>query len=530
MVRFSWLSMLSPFTGLREEESGEGAPTGSAGGGTGGGTAPVQQAAFDQDKFVQAVADRFSQTIEEKVGPIREEIRQTSDRLKEMEKPVADVQTLMQGNRAPAGFSGPLPSKAERQGYSIGRAAALAMRSGYAEGDVCKYEQHIHNKLYDFFVKQGQLSLGSSGPSLLVPIGGNCLPDNLEIKEEITQAMADSVRGADMEELYWQAQRTGQSNMVRQALSAYDDTKLGIFTREGPQGDMIELLRNQEVFSQLGATQLTLPASGRMPWPKQTSAMAAYWVGEGGETTSSEPGTGTVEIAANKLACLTEWPNELMRFATSSVEQFIRRDIARVMALKADRTFIDGAGTGVSPKGILNYSGKLSVVATTTGSVGDTLGPNDGARILAKLQNANHNTDDPSFAYVMRPFVWEDIYTRRADAVTNSDEAGPYLFATNRDNIANGEPTRWMGKTVVQSTQMPQDRVKSSATDLTCVLAGIFRHWMIARVGVMEFAKADQHGTNFAYDKESLRCIQHITGLPRYENAFCVIDDLIEPS
>lgn len=519
--------MLNPFAGFREEESGDGAPAGSAGGGTQTATA---QPAFDQDKFVQAVADRFGATIDEKIKPIKDEITQTRDKLKEMEQPVADVKQFLGGGRAPAGISGPLPSKVEKQGYKMGRAAALAMRSSYAEGDVCKYEQHIHNKLYDHFVKQGQLSLGSKGPTLLVPMGGSCLPDDLDIKQEITQAMSDSVHGADMEELYWQAQRTGHEHMVRQALSAYDDQKLGIFTREGPQGDMIELLRNQEVFSRLGATQITLPASGRLTWPKQTSAMTAYWVGEGAEITSSEAGTGSIEIAANKLACLTEWPNELMRFATSSVEQFIRMDIARVMALKADRTFIDGAGNGNSPKGILNYSNILTVTAGTTGGVGDTLGPNDAARVCAALEDANHDSDDPSFAFVMRPYVWQDIYTRRADAVTASDEAGPYLFVANRANMANGAPTRWEGKLVVKSNQMPQDRVKSSATDLTCVLAGIFRHWMIARLGVMEFAKADQHSTNFAYDKESLRAIQHMTGLPRYENAFCLIDDLIEPS
>src|SRR5690606_15757100 len=110
-------------------------------------------------------------------------------------------------------------------------------------------------------------------------------------------------------------------------------------------GEPIELLRNQEVFMNLGARVIPFPASGRATWPRLTNATTAHWLGTGKndrDLIPSEPESGDLVLQAKKLGVFVKIPNELFRFPTVSVEQIIRADMMKSAALRLDRSFLDG--------------------------------------------------------------------------------------------------------------------------------------------------------------------------------------------
>jgi len=416
------------------------------------------------------------------------------------------------------------------RGYEFWR--LMSMRQGIIAQDQCKVEMDIHNTLHDAYVKHGFEKHDAN--SILIPISSQALGNvDIGFKMEIRQRMIQGVAGFDPDHAAWSLQRTGMTR--QQALSTVDDTGLGVFLGPTQMGEMIDLLRAKEVFSRAGATQITLPPNGRIKFSKQTGSVTAGWIGEtaGNETSPSmshsEPSTGSLNMQAKKLYVLTKLPNELLRFGNSSVEAFLRNDMAISAALKLDSTSLDGVGSGDAPTGLLNYSGVLTRDAGTLAANGNTLEPEDLQLMISDLEQQNHDPESEGLTFVMRPELHAQIMNRRASIYDGSStsEVGQFLFRANRDDIARGMPSMINGYPSLKSTQVSKTRTKGSGTDLTYLLAGIFRHWIIARSGVAEFATTDSGDTAFTTDQTWMRMIQHVDVGPRYEDAFVYVDDLL---
>lgn len=475
-------------------------------------------------QMAQPLLDRVEQALDSRLAPIREQQANFQGRLDQMAQPQTNAQGLVV-QRAPGQINGPLPSEAERHGYQMWRVYGLQHKSPYMTKEKAKYELDISDRLYKAYVEQGGMMLGGND-SILVPFGVDMLIDEAtNLREEVRQSMLAGVQGADSSEISWMLQQSGLAHS-RQALSWFDDSALGIFTHGGPMGELIQLVRKREVFSRVGASQVTLPPNGRLPYPKHTGAGTAYWVGENQQITDSVQATGSINLIAKKLAALTKLPNELVRFGNPSVEAFIRNDLARVMALEADLAMLEGVGSTTKPKGIITYSGINTHTASTTATDGNTLEPQDGQLAITELEDDNHDTS--GLTWVMRYRMWQNLLNRRTGVYDgNGIEAeGPFLFRVNRDDIRSGAPMMWEGHPVVTSNQVSNTRVKGSGTDLTYILGGIFEHFLIGRVGVLEFATTTSGDTAFQNDQTWLRCIQHMDAAPRYEDAFVLIDEL----
>lgn len=471
-------------------------------------------------QMAQPLLDRVEQAIDSRLAPIREQNAEFKGRLDQLSQPVTNAQNAL--NRPPGHIKGQLPSEAERHGYQMFRVYGVQHKSPYMTREKAKYELDVSDRLYKAYVEQGGMMLGGND-SILVPFGVDMLIDEpTNLREELRQSLAQGVRGADSDEMTWMLQRVGYSR--QQALSIYDDTALGVFTHGGPMGEMIQLVRKREVFSRVGASQVTLPPNGRLPYPKQTGAGTAYWVGENAQITSSEQATGSITLIAKKLAALTKLPNELVRFGNPSVEAFIRNDLSRVMALEADLAMLEGIGSTTKVKGLITYSGINTHTCSTTATDGDTLEPDDGQLAITELEDDNHDTSN--MTWIMRYRMWQNILNRRAAAHTAGTYDGPWLFRANRDDIRSGAPMMWEGHPVVTSNQVSNARTKGSGTDLTYILGGVFEHLLIGRVGVLEFATTTSGDTAFQNDQTWLRVIQHMDAAPRYEDAFVLIDDI----
>jgi HK97 family phage major capsid protein len=278
-----------------------------------------------------------------------------------------------------------------------------------------------------------------------------------------------------------------------------------------------------EVFSRAGATQISLPPNARMQFPKLTGGTTAYWVGEAATITNSIPTTGYLDLIGKKLGVLTYINNDLIRYATQSAEGMVRSDMAAQSALKADLAMLEGTG-GTQIKGLINYptasswsQGTDSVITYTVGS--NKFQPQDVYKMQSKLP-------DPVQAmkktFIMRNDLWGVVASRRADAVSAADAAGPFVFNITRQG-SDTIPPQLNGYDVVTSSQVSATRGSGSQT---YVIHGAFQDWIIARFGVMEFLMSNTSDTAMTNDQTLLRAIQILDAGPRHSASFVFADSI----
>jgi len=464
---------------------------------------------------IQNVVDAVKASVDEQIAPLMERQSALDEKLSDLAKPSENASQLFGGGSA-AAHVGPQTGS---QGYSFLR--ALGVRQGFLKPEQAKYELDVNDRLRQHYVEQGGMTLAGAN-SMLVPLGSSHI-ENLDtgLGTELRQAMAQSVSGADADQAKWIAQKLGGT--VGQAISWSSDPA-GALVANAPLGELIELIRAKSVLDQAGATEISLPPNGKIDFPRHTSGLTGYWVGENAAITASEMGTDTLSLTAKKLAGLVKLPNELIRYATPSIEAFVRNDLATTLALKADQTMLDGNASATAPGGIITTTGINAVAATTVATNGDTFGPADPGRMAGAVLEDNFDTS--SAAFLMRPELFVGLYNSRAAAITAADGDGPFMFETNRGQIENGLPPRLFGHPVYVSTQVNNVRAKGSESDLTYVLFGVFSEWLIARAGVLEFATSTQGDTPFANDQTWVRAIMSMDAGARHPKAFALCDEL----
>jgi HK97 family phage major capsid protein len=96
---------------------------------------------------------------------------------------------------------------------------------------------------------------------------------------------------------------------------------------------------------------------GNIDIPRQNSASQAYWVGEGGAPTGSQPGVDQIAFTPKTVGATTDITRRLMLQATPDAEALVRDDLLKVMALEIDRVAIYGSGSANQPKGLKLITG-----------------------------------------------------------------------------------------------------------------------------------------------------------------------------
>jgi HK97 family phage major capsid protein len=128
-----------------------------------------------------------------------------------------------------------------------------------------------------------------------------------------------------------------------------------VFTDARPDS-FIELLRKRNILTSLGVSVMS-GLSGPVAFPKQTGAAQAYWVGEQGEATESDPTVGQVNMTPKSLSAWTRFSRLLMLQSSVDVESWVRRELATVMALEQARAMLYGTGTSNQPLGLKFITG-----------------------------------------------------------------------------------------------------------------------------------------------------------------------------
>lgn len=413
------------------------------------------------------------------------------------------------------------------RGYSFAR--LFQHIAGHVGKEEAKVEIDLHNRLQkNWYETHGYVK--SEPNSIMAPVGSELLPQgtdaDVRFVNEIRQMVRAGTHGADP----YEVRRIAA--IVNKDLSWNDETALGALVAPPQYGELIDLLRNNEVFAQAGASMIGMPPNGRMVIPRQTGASTAYYIGESTQITDSQPSTGDVFLTAKKVAALIKVPNELFRYASVAVEAFLRNDLAKVLALRMDKELLEGVGSSVAPKGLINYSG---IGTHTSGGTpadahsGYPFQPEDVAKIIAKVEEKNAQFK----SWVMRPLMWSWITNRRADAVSANDAKGPFMFNVWRGHRDGMDLTREVpgvlsGYPVYKSTQLSNTRTRGNGTtNNTYILGGDFADYIIAVSPTIEFAQTQFSDTAFQNDQTWLRAILPHDGAPRREASFILCDQLL---
>jgi HK97 family phage major capsid protein/HK97 family phage prohead protease len=121
-------------------------------------------------------------------------------------------------------------------------------------------------------------------------------------------------------------------------------------------GSFIDLLRNASALDQAGATVLT-GLTGNVAIPRQSGAATSYWVAESGAPTESQQTVDQVTMQPRTVAAYTDYSRRLTLQSSIDVENMVRKDLARVLALKIDYAGLYGTGTNSEPLGLKNTTG-----------------------------------------------------------------------------------------------------------------------------------------------------------------------------
>ena len=120
--------------------------------------------------------------------------------------------------------------------------------------------------------------------------------------------------------------------------------------------NFIDLLRNASAIDQAGATVLT-GLTSFINIPRQAGAATAYWVGEGSSPTqASQQALDQVSLEPHTVAAFTDFTRRLMIQSSIDIENMVRNDLAKVLALKIDDAALYGSGNSGEPLGLLNTS------------------------------------------------------------------------------------------------------------------------------------------------------------------------------
>ena len=254
--------------------------------------------------------------------------------------------------------------------------------------------------------------------------------------------------------------------------------------------------------------------------PSQTGGATAYWTGENSTITASNLTVGQLAINIRKLAALEYISNELLADASPSADQLIREDLATVIALKEDSTFLLSNGAAPSwanaPIGYVNYAGVTQV--TLTNDAGNGATPVVGDIFAFKRNMMQNNIPADGWAWFMSPRTWDEVAQFK-------DTQNRYLLSTlTGGNISTygeygtypegGETTyrgsvqgMLMGYPVYVTANLTETNTKGNNTDCTFLILSRMADTMIVERAGLELMATNVAGTAFASDQTWIRGI-----------------------
>jgi HK97 family phage major capsid protein len=161
----------------------------------------------------------------------------------------------------------------------------------------------------------------------------------------------------------------------------------------------IGILRTRMATVQAGALVLE-DMRGNFAIPRQSSAATITWCAEGGAPAPSNQTVDQVPFTPHTVSAWTDISRRLSEQLNNDAEQFVREDLAAVVARGVDAASLMGTGTSNQPLGIVNQPG---VIVEAIGANG---GPPSFPLVVAlETDVAKQNADEGSLAYMTNASV-----------------------------------------------------------------------------------------------------------------------------
>lgn len=231
----------------------------------------------------------------------------------------------------------------------------------------------------------------------------------------------------------------------------------------------IDLLRNRMVIARLGATMLD-GLQGNIAIPRQTSGATHFWVTETEASTESDATFDQVTLSPKGLTAVSDYSKLLLIQSSIAIENFVRTDLAKTLALAQDRAALHGSGSAGQPTGIINVSGIGDVAGGTNGAA-----PVWGNIVDLETEVANDNADIGSIAYLSNTRIRGKLKKTERTTATN----GQFIWT-------DGTPTNsgigaLNGYSSYVSNQVANNLTKGTST--TVCSAIFFGNWSDLLIG-----------------------------------------------
>jgi HK97 family phage major capsid protein len=179
-------------------------------------------------------------------------------------------------------------------------------------------------------------------------------------------------------------------------------------------GSLIELLRNKLAVVKLGARTLS-GLVGNVAIPLQSGGATATWLAENATISESVQTVGQLALTPHRLGASTSYTYQLLAQSSVDVENFVREDLMRVLALAKDLAAIAGTGVSGQPLGILNTS-NLSTSVTFANA--QTMLYTDA--LIFENNVAINNADMGKLGYLTTPTVRKNAKSIAEISAANS--------------------------------------------------------------------------------------------------------------
>ncbi len=227
---------------------------------------------------------------------------------------------------------------------------------------------------------------------------GSNEPDGLE--GQVHKAMAKAVRdggAAVTASGFWTPCDIGlpvaQRNFKRD-LNVTTFGQGGAFVQTSILTPIIEILRNRMVCFRLGVQSMA-GLEGNVAIPRQTGAATAYSVAESAALTKSTQAIDQILLTPKRVGAWNEYSKQLLLQSSVDVENFIRDDLMKQLAIKWDYLILNCAGANSEPTGVANVNGIGSVTFGATATYAKA--------VSFETALANANADLGRMAFVTTP-------------------------------------------------------------------------------------------------------------------------------
>jgi len=229
--------------------------------------------------------------------------------------------------------------------------------------------------------------------------------------------------------------------------------------------DFIDALRAKLVVVQAGA-RLMSGLTGNISIPRLTGG-SVTWPGETGDTSDFGAVFDAVTMSPKRATAYQALSKQLLLQSTYDVEQIIRGDMVRAIALAVDDAAIEGGATGM-PTGILMTSGIGEVKCDAT--TGAAIAWQD--IIDLEKEVAVDNADMGSLAFLTNPKVRGKL----KDTSVGQDQR--MIWSENGNSL--------MGYPAFVTTQVPSDLEATTTTGCSAVIFGNFSDLILGQWGGLD--------------------------------------------